>query len=92
MPDWVFGEQPELVPLQAKVEEVVDGASLVLTPLDPSDAEELRADAHSNANRMRLGHCPADFMKMPPSAGQNAEPSQITLGGALDGDGGEPFL
>jgi hypothetical protein len=92
MPDWVFGEQPKLVPLQAKVEEVSDGASLVLTPLDPSDAEELRAYAHSNANRMRLGRCPADFMKMPSSVGQNAELPHITLGGAMDSDGSEPFL
>jgi hypothetical protein len=72
MPEWVFGEQPELVPLQAKVEEVADGAALLLTPIDTADVDELRAYAHSHANKMRLGRCPTDFMKMPREGAQNA--------------------
>ena len=72
-PGWAFGQHPELVPLQAKAEEVSDGAALVLTPLTASDIEQLRAYAHSYANKMKLGRCPVDFMKMPGSPGaQNA--------------------
>jgi hypothetical protein len=62
-PPWVYGAQPELVPLHATAQEVSDGAALTLTPLDPDDLEQLRAYARNHAERMRLGRCAADFMK-----------------------------
>jgi hypothetical protein len=62
-PPSVFGAPAKLVPMQAEAEEISDGASLVLTPLNPMDVEMLRAYAHTNAERMRLGRCPPDFMQ-----------------------------
>ena len=62
-PPSVFGAPAKLVPMQAKAEDISDGASLVLTPLNPMDVEMLRAYAHNSAERMRLGRCPADFLQ-----------------------------
>jgi hypothetical protein len=62
-PPSVFGAPAKLVPMQAKAEDISDGASLVMTPLNPMDVEMLRAYAHNSAQRMRLGRCPADFMQ-----------------------------
>ena len=62
-PPSVFGAPAKLVPMQAKAEDISDGASLVLTPLNPMDIEMLRAYAHNNAQQMRLGRCPANFMQ-----------------------------
>jgi hypothetical protein len=62
-PPSVFGAPAKLVPLQAKVEEISDGASLVLTPLNPMDVESLRAYVRNSAQHMHLGRCPADFLQ-----------------------------
>ena len=62
-PPSVFGAPAKLVPMEAKAEDISDGASLVLTPLNPMDVEMLRAYAHNNAERMRLGRCPPGFMQ-----------------------------
>ena len=68
-PPSMLGAPAKLVPMQVKVEDISDGASLVMTPLNPMDVENLRAYAHNNAARMRLGRCPADFMQAHHPAG-----------------------
>jgi hypothetical protein len=81
MPPYMMGAAPELVPLRAVAEDVSDGASLTLTPLNPMDVEPLRAYALSQSYRMRLGRCDPDFMKPPHATGpQNAAQPDETLG------------
>ena len=81
LPPWLSGAQPTLVPLRTLSEDVPDGGSLVLTPINPMDLEQLRAYALSHAYRMRLGRCEADFMKAPHrTESQNADLPSGTLG------------
>lgn len=75
-PPSVFGAPAKLVPMQAKAEDLGDGATLLLTPLNPMDVDMLRAYAHNSAQRMRLGRCPADFMRPRRAIGAQGAGSQ----------------
>ncbi|HSP76887.1 MAG TPA: hypothetical protein VLQ93_00045 [Myxococcaceae bacterium] len=51
-----------MIPSTATVEETEGGARLVLTPADPAQLEELRAQVRQHAERMRQGGCPMMMM------------------------------
>lgn len=45
-------------PARAMVEEMAQGARIVMVPLDPSRRDAIRFDARQRADRMRAGECP----------------------------------
>ena len=67
---------PGLVPLDATVEPTPDGARLVLVPKRAADLGVLRLYARTQADRMRLGVCPANLLRVPQKADvQDANPA-----------------
>jgi len=68
--------RPGLVPLHATVEPTPDGARLVLVPKQATDLGVLRTYARAQADRMRLGVCPANLLQVPQKTdAQNANPA-----------------
>ena len=45
-----------------RVENIENGAQVVLTPRNQADVEELRTEVHQHAEQMNAGQCP--MMKM----------------------------
>ena len=60
---WEVAALAGMVPSRATAEDIEEGSRLLLVPSNPADLEALRAYARAQGERMRLGDCPADFLK-----------------------------